>query len=245
MKPLGKKNYGSIPHLLTSKLGAGDHHIHEGQHNILTIKKRDKHDTILVSQKYDGSNVGVAKKDGKIIALTRSGHTADTSPYYQHHLFNDYVDKYKSKFDSILNEGERICGEWLAQVHSLEYKVITDHELFMAFDLFTPENERVLFEELHSRCMDADIFEVDIVHKGEAMSIKDAYKKVMGSNGMTVFTQCIDKPEGMVYRIERKGKVDFLAKWVRPDFVSGKHIIDKEVHQLLWNNKTWRWQEKK
>jgi len=30
MKPLGKKSYGSIPHLFGSKLGEGDHHCHEG-----------------------------------------------------------------------------------------------------------------------------------------------------------------------------------------------------------------------
>jgi len=29
----------------------------------------------------------------------------------------------------------------------------------------------------------------------------------------------IDPIEGLVYRVERKGKVDFLAKWVRPDKV--------------------------
>ena len=242
MKPLGRKNYGSIPHLLTSKLGVGDHHIHEGQHKILTVKKRDKRDTVIVTQKYDGSNVGVAKKNGEIIALSRSGYPAHTSSYFQHHLFHDYVQEYKTKFDNILNEGERICGEWMAQVHSLKYKVLTDHELFMAFDLFTSGNERVLQDELHSRCLDSDIFEVEIIHNGEAIPIKDAYKKASGANGLTTFTKCLDKPEGVVYRIERKGKVDFLAKWVRSDFIQGQHMIDKEIHQLLWNNKKWRWQ---
>ena len=31
MKPLKQKSYGSIPHLLGSRLGVGDHHCHEGQ----------------------------------------------------------------------------------------------------------------------------------------------------------------------------------------------------------------------
>lgn len=66
MKPIGRKNYGSIPHLHNSKLGEGDYYIGEGQERILTLKARDKHDNILVFEKYDGSNVGVAKYKKKM-----------------------------------------------------------------------------------------------------------------------------------------------------------------------------------
>ena len=69
MKILGFKNYGSIPHLSNSKLGDGDHYINSGQEFILTQKPRDRHDNILVFEKYDGSNVGVCKKDNKIYAF--------------------------------------------------------------------------------------------------------------------------------------------------------------------------------
>lgn len=31
-------------------------------------------------------------------------------------------------------------------------------------------------------------------------------------------------PEGLVYRCERKGEFDFMAKWVRPDFIPGKYL---------------------
>lgn len=41
-KPLNRKNYGSIPHLLGSKLGETDKYIHEGQHRIMTENTRDK-----------------------------------------------------------------------------------------------------------------------------------------------------------------------------------------------------------
>ena len=56
MKPLNRKSYGSIPHLLGSKLGATDKYVHEGQHRIMTEKTRDKHDHVIVNEKYDGSN---------------------------------------------------------------------------------------------------------------------------------------------------------------------------------------------
>ena len=57
MKPLNRKNYGSIPHLLGSKLGATDKYVHEGQHRIMTEKTRDKHDYVIVTEKYDGANI--------------------------------------------------------------------------------------------------------------------------------------------------------------------------------------------
>ncbi len=40
MKPLNRKNYGSIPHLSNSKLGEGDYYINPGQERILTLKGR-------------------------------------------------------------------------------------------------------------------------------------------------------------------------------------------------------------
>ena len=45
----------------------------------------------------------------------------------------------------------------------------------------------------------------------------------------------VEAPEGMVYRVERKGKVDFLAKWVRQDFEAGKYCIGIEEENLIYN----------
>ena len=51
MKPLGIKNYGSIPHLIGSRFGPADHHAEAGQVAICTEKQRDKHDCIIVQGK--------------------------------------------------------------------------------------------------------------------------------------------------------------------------------------------------
>ena len=149
LKPIGRKNYGSIPHLHNSKLGEGDYYIGEGQERILTLKARDRHDSILVFEKYDGSNVGVAKVENKIFALTRPGYEASTSPYKQHHYFANWVKKRELLFADMLQNGERITGEWLAQAHGLVYKIEVEPIVF--FDYFTPNNERVLFKELRAK----------------------------------------------------------------------------------------------
>src|ERR1044072_7378545 len=97
-KPLGIKNYGSIAHLPDSRMGAGDHHCDPGQARIATEKQRDRHDRIIVQEKLDGSNVGVARIDDKIFPLTRAGYTADTSPYRQHWEFGNWVYANQTRF---------------------------------------------------------------------------------------------------------------------------------------------------
>ena len=151
MKILGFKNYGSIPHLSNSKLGDGDHYINSGQEFILTQKPRDRHDNILVFEKYDGSNVGVCKKDNKIYAITRSGYEAKTSPFKQHHFYADWVKSKECLFMDLLDDNERIAGEWLLQSHGLKYEIIGDPIVF--FDYFNPKNERLIFKDLEEKAL--------------------------------------------------------------------------------------------
>ena len=226
MKPLNRKNYGSIPHLSNSNLGEMDYFIHEGQERILTEKKRDKHDTILVFEKYDGSNVGVGKKDGNVFALTRSGYEASTSPYKQHHEFAKWVSERKDMFNSLLEEGERVTGEWLLQAHGLIYKIDNDPILF--FDYFNKNNERQPFDLVEQMGLPLP----RLLHKGDAISV-DELKPIL--NLKTDSIMSLEAPEGMVYRVERKGKVDFLAKWVRQDFEAGKYCIGIEEEKLIYN----------
>src|SRR3712207_2549465 len=111
MKPLGIKCYGSIPHHSQSRLGPNDYHCEKGQEIIATEKARDKHDIIIVQEKVDGSNCSIAKVNGEILALTRAGYLASTSPYAQHHKFTEWVEPRKKMFSELLQEKERIVGE--------------------------------------------------------------------------------------------------------------------------------------
>ena len=230
MKPIGRKNYGSIPHLHNSKLGKGDYYIGEGQERILTKKARDKHDNILVFEKYDGSNVGVAKFENKIFALTRSGYEASTSPYKQHHYFANWVKKRELLFADMLQNGERIAGEWLAQAHGLIYKIEVEPIVF--FDYFTANNERVLFEELRAKAIEYRLQLPRQLHEGQPKTVEQLLPLL---NEKTKGIESVELPEGMVYRVERKGKVDFLAKYVRSDFQAGQFCINVKEQNLIWN----------
>jgi hypothetical protein len=229
-KPLGRKSYGSIGHLPNSRLGPSDSCVTEGQAKICTSKARDNHDTIIVQEKLDGSNVGVVLLNGEIVPMSRAGYHARTSPFEQHHLFADWVLDNEHRFRKVLNEGERICGEWLAQAHGTKYFGIGNPSPpFMAFDIMR-DTERKIFKEF------ADIIEgvfamPHLISVGPPISVDRAMEIHQ--------TRCYpcDEIEGVVYRVERHGKVDFLAKYVRPDKVDGKYLESVTGKPVVWN---WR-----
>ena len=235
-KPLGIKSYGHIPHLPGSKAGPGDHHCSDGQARIATIKTRDKHDEVFVQEKLDGSNVGIARVNGEILALTRAGYLADTSPYEQHHAFSRWVEKNKSRFLAVLLEGERLCGEWLMQAHGTRYQLW--HEPFVAFDLMVGM-KRMAFSEFILR-VDKDFMTPDLIYSGHSAMSIDLIMDMLTlklSDDTYGFHGALDPVEGAVWRVERKGVVDFLVKYVRPGKVDGKYLDDL--------NPVWNWSEQR
>ena len=227
-KPLGAKAYGHVAHLPGSRMGPGDHHCHEGQARIATEKTRDRHDLVIVQQKVDGSCCAVAKLDGCIVPLTRAGYVASTSPYEQHQLFFVWAMERQLLFQELLREGERFVGEWLAQAHGTRYQL--PHEPFAVFDLMRSV-KRAPYAELLDRLGGA-LPVPQLLHQGSACPVAAALDKIDPS-----FHGCLDVPEGAVWRVERKGEVDFLVKFVRPDKADGRYLPEVSGDQPIWN---WR-----
>jgi len=239
-KPLGIKNYGSIAHLPNSRMGAGDHHCDKGQARIATEKARDRHDLIIVQEKLDGSNVGVARVDGAIYPLSRAGYLADTSKYRQHWEFSRWVYANQDRFLAVLQDGERLVGEWLMQAHGTRYEL--KHEPFVAFDLMRGI-ERMIYSEFVSRVAVGEFITPYLIHSGSPISVEDVLRK-LNNNG---FHGALDTVEGAVWRVERnelinKGKdgmrrwqVDFLVKFVRQDKQDGIYLADVSGKEDVWN----------
>jgi hypothetical protein len=228
-KPLGRKGYGSIPHLPGSRMGPADHSCHDGQQIICTEKARDKHDRIIVTEKVDGSCVTVAKVGKSILAVNRAGYLCATAPYEQHRLFAEWVADRRARFDSALLDGQRICGEWLAQAHATRYEL--PHDPFVAFDLMA-EAKRLPWDELTARCNMIELPTVAVLSDGPAFSIERALAAVETSQH-----GAIDPVEGAVWRVERKGEFDFMAKYVRHDKRDGIFLPDISGADAIWN---WR-----
>lgn len=231
-KPLGRKAYGSIPHLPKSRLGPGDHFIHPGQQTILTEKARDRHDRIIVTEKLDGSCVSVAKIDGQILAVARSGYLAQSSPYEHLQHFAVWVGQNASRFAS-LTDGERLCGEWCSMAHGTIYAPM--RVPFVPFDLMAGE-KRLPIDQMHDIAGKADLDPAKVISDGPPFSIPLAMAAI-ASGG---FHGALDDVEGCVWRCERRGEFDFIAKFVRHEKQDGKYF-----EQFTGKPPIWFWHPKK
>jgi hypothetical protein len=229
MNPLDHKAYGHISHLPGSRLGPGDHRCTPEQAQIATVQTRDRHDLIIVQEKLDGSNVACLKLEGRLLPLTRAGNSAWSSPYEQHQLFARWVLENTDRFAAVLHEGERVCGEWLAQAHGTQYAV--PHEPFVAFDLMVG-SDRLPMEEFTSRMRIGQFVTPRELHRGSALSVAQARKRLEPSGH-----GALDPVEGTVWRCEREGRVEFVVKWVRPDKVDGLYLPQFSGRPPVWN---WR-----
>lgn len=232
MKPLRVKGYGSIPHLPNSRMGAGDHHCHEGQECIATREMRDWRDRCIVTLKLDGCNVSVANVPGEgIVALNRAGYRADSSPYIQHRQFSAWVRSVSHWFD-VLKPGHRIVGEWLALAHGTRYDWPADLPPFVAFDVFTEDNKRLSWDEVKHVARLCRVTYPIVLHDSMCvpLSVNDAMRVV---RRRLMYES--DMPEGAVWRIERDGVFDFMAKYVRPEKIDGKYLPGKTGGEPIWN----------
>lgn len=226
MKPQNRKAYGSIGHLLGSRLGEHDKYVSEGEHRIFTEKLKDKSDTIIVLEKMDGSCCAVCRTEDGVVAITRKGHDARTSPYQQHHMFADWVDEHRDFFVASLPIGWRVVGEWMAQAHGTIYSNLSSP--FYVFDLFNDANERQPFCVVKQWQKNADHVAARVFHIAYGpISIEDVWDELMSFH---------PEAEGLIYRRENGDRVLGLAKWVRPDYVAGKYLPGiSGVETETWN----------
>lgn len=212
MKPLGHKAYGSIPHLPGSRTGPMDYTCHEGQARILCEKARDKYDRIIVTEKLDGSNVAVANIGGQIVAITRAGYLAETSPFQMHHDFARWVTARSWQ----IPVGFRLSGEWMTQAHGTIYQ---GHDPLICFDVFDGVNKRLPHDEARIIMDTNDIPGAHVLSDGPPASISSIISAL--GNG---FHGAQEAAEGAVWRVERKGAFDFMAKFVRSEKIDGKYL---------------------
>jgi hypothetical protein len=237
-KPLNRKAYGSIAHLPDSRLGSGDHKVSSGMARICLQRTRDRHDRVIVQEKLDGSCVAVAKLDGVLHPLGRAGWPAASSRFEQHRIFDRWAWENAARLDAVLCDGERIVGEWLAQAHGTRYELL--HEPFIPFDIIRGELERLPYDEFAARIQHTEAGLVrsapftlpKLLAQGPAAVPLDEALRLLGPCG---HHGALDAAEGVVYRVERHDRVDFLAKYVRPDKIDGCYLPEISGKQAVWN----------
>lgn len=227
-KPLGHRAYGHIPHLPGSRLGSGDHKIEAGQARIATEKARDRHDLIVVQEKLDGSCVSVTRVGDQIVPLIRAGYRASDSPRRQHQLFAAWVFTHHDRFRALLADGERVAGEWLVQAHGTRY--LLPHEPFVAFDVLVGQTRVCNASQLAARAATVGFLTPRVIHVGAPISIAAVVANLEPSGH-----GALDPVEGAVWRVERKGVTDFLAKFVRHEKQDGSYLERNGAPVEVWN----------
>jgi ATP-dependent RNA circularization protein (DNA/RNA ligase family) len=226
------RNFGNIKHLTGSRLkDSGDTILDEILQPYFSEKLQfPKRDKLYVTEKIDGANVGVYKKNGKLYPVQRKGYDVRTSEWEFLRRFANFVKDNTARFDGLLADGERICGEWMIKTHSLFYEM--PHEPFVVFDIIRGIEKpvRPSYAEIIKRCKDYGFIAANLIHEGEAISVKEALRLLGGgSHG------CTTSPEGIVYRYERDGTFEMSAKYVSNLSVGGDYMNDENAYNK-WIN---------
>lgn len=253
-KPLGRKAYGSIGHLPGSLKPPTDRAVHEGQARICTEKPRDKHDRIIVTEKLDGTNVAVVKTGsdcwspesvrhpGPVVALNRRGWPCISARREMHRLFAQWVAGHVAVFEAMLKKGEALHGEWLAQAHGTLYDLDGPNMIgrppFVAFDLTETGSDgarmRLPHDALKARCREWGISTARVLSDGPPLTVADA-RAILESGRRFHGTRDGEIMEGAVWRVERRGAFDFLAKWVNPEKgTPGKYLPEQSGKPEVW-----------
>ena len=212
--------FATIQHLPGSKMiDIQDKLLGADQINWLTVRRRTNADMAIVTEKVDGMNSAVLRRNGLLYPLIKKGYDCRSNPFPWVNDFANYVEENASRFFSVLKEGERLCGEWMIKTHTLSYKL--PHEPFIAFDIIK-DADRLPYLAFRERASMGNFVVAGLVHMGEAMPPEMALQLLgKGYHGV------IGEPEGLVYRYE-----DARRKYI----CSGKYVSNP----LLGNDELFR-----
>jgi hypothetical protein len=226
---LKHKAYYKINHIPASRLGPSERCITDKQYEMLTRQPYLDNEIVIVQEKLDGSCVCAFRQNNEIYALGRTGALANSSLNESLRLWGSWVKANQRRFMAILQEGERICGEWLAMVHGTHYQL--KHEPFVAFDIFDTKNKEINYNTFIKRIKISGFTSPFLIHYGGVCSLEQALNILGKGHHGTV----IDKPEGLIWRLERNNKIAFKAKYIWPDKVDGCYLTEKTGKAEIWN----------
>lgn len=220
--------YPRIPHLPGSRTGPADRRADASLARRCTLAALPG-DEIFVQEKLDGSCVVILREGDRLHALGREGTRADASRNEGRQRFAAWVLESTPQLLPLLQDGERLVGEWLALVHSTHYRL--SHSPFVPFDLFCHDGTPLPFDSLHARLAGSDLRTPALLHRGGALGPDDAMR-LLGEHG---HHGAVEPAEGAVWRVESRGRLIARAKFVRAGKVDGLHLPDHSGLPARWN----------
>jgi hypothetical protein len=230
-----KKLYGKIPHLPGSRLGPADRTADAALAARCAGAGRDG-DRVIVSEKLDGSCVAIVREpDGGLAAYGRDGMPCAASRNDGRRAFAAWVEAQaaaRTAWIDALAPGDRLLCEWMVLAHGTRYAL--PHGPAVAIDGFGADGARWPLDEVHSRAAAMALPIARVLHDGGALPVVTALA-LLGERG---HHGALEPAEGVVYRVERAGKVIGLAKHVRAGKLDGCYLADHTGGDHVWN--TWQ-----
>ena len=174
---------------------------------------------VVITEKMDGENTTIYND----MSHARSINSA-------HREYHSWLLNYARSFQYMLNDGERVCGEYLFAKHSIYYENLPSY--FMVFSIWN--NEQCLsWEDTVKRCKELNLITVPVLYKGiyDKNKIDEAIKEVTNRNG-----------EGIVMRLSSGYSYDnfnnSIIKYVRANHVqTDEHWSNQKIIQNILKNK--------
>ena len=224
------RSYGYIQHLSGSKMiDAADKLIAPREESFLTVRTNTIKDIVIVTEKVDGCNVGVLRQGDDLIPILRSGYDVRSNPLAWIQRFAGFVHDRADRFMALLEDGERVCGEWMIKTHTLRYRM--KHEPFIVFDIIAG-NERRRYTDIARMAAQCGFVSAGLVHMGMAIPVETALK-MLGDG----FHGAQDGVEGVVYRYESPLGWQFNAKYVSNPLVGDQELFKRNTEDERAFNK--------
>jgi len=211
--------FASVQHLPGSKMiNNEDKLLGAEQVKWLTVRRRVSRDIVIVTEKVDGMNGSVLRRGDLLHPLIRKGYDCRANPLPWINDFAHFVQVNSERFMAVLEDGERICGEWMIKTHTLSYKL--SHEPFIAFDIIKG-SERLPYLEFIMRVRKGSFVTAGLVHMGEAIAPEMALQLLGGG-----YHGVVGEPEGLVYRYEdSKNRYICSGKYVSNPLMSNDELF--------------------
>jgi len=217
------RNFGHIGHLPGSKMiDVTDKLLHENEITKFTVCKRDKDDLVIITEKIDGMNAGVVKKNGMLYPINRKGYDSREMGIHCSDLqvlgdtWAEWVDQYYSIYDVMLKEGERLVFENCIIQHTLQYKFKDDPVFLLA--KYSADNKRLDYKSLTRIAKYYKIPQPPLLNMGAAIPpqiiLNQFPKGCVGVRG---------EIEGIVYTYEHNGQFESNAKFVSNKLIGTIH----------------------
>ncbi len=241
--------YPRTPHLEGSRLQPGDQDL--AQVPLAALAGR----FVVVEEKVDGANAGIALGDDGRLRLQSRGHALTGGPRERHFdLFKRWAGAHAEVLRAVCAGGLTVYGEWLYAKHTVFYDALPHY--FLEFDVRAPDGRfwSTARRQAHlAGCGAVTIVAaVPVLWQGvvtdpaalPAMVARSLYKTAAWRDRLAAAaddagvaretaareTDPADLAEGLYVKVEADGEVVERYKWIRASFLTS--VLDSGSHWL-------------